>query len=64
MTNYAWSAKDRSGRTVIREIQADTAEASKAILLAQGYSELVLKEDDVREEDELLAECRQLVGEP
>jgi tetratricopeptide (TPR) repeat protein len=44
---YTWSAKDRSGQTVIREIQADTSQQAKDILVAEGYSDLELKEDEV-----------------
>jgi tetratricopeptide (TPR) repeat protein len=44
---YTWSAKDRSGQTVIQEIQADSSEQSKAILVAAGYTDLELKEDEV-----------------
>lgn len=44
---YTWSAKDKSGQTVIREIQAETGEQSKAILVAEGYTDMELKEDEV-----------------
>ena len=47
MTNYVWSATDKSGKKVIREIEAATAEDAKFVLLAQGYSNLELKEDEV-----------------
>ena len=47
MTNYVWSAKDKSGQKVIREIEAATANDAKYVLLAQGYSDLELKLDDV-----------------
>jgi tetratricopeptide (TPR) repeat protein len=47
MANYVWTARDRSGQNVVKEIQADTAEEAQSILLAEGYSALVLKEDDV-----------------
>jgi len=47
MTNYVWSATDKSGKKVIREIEAATAEDAKYVLLSQGYSNLELKEDDV-----------------
>jgi tetratricopeptide (TPR) repeat protein len=44
---YTWSGRDRSGQPVIREIQADTSEQSKAILAAEGYTDLELREDEV-----------------
>jgi tetratricopeptide (TPR) repeat protein len=47
MTNYVWSATDKSGQKVIREIEAATANDAKYVLLAQGYSDLELKLDDV-----------------
>jgi tetratricopeptide (TPR) repeat protein len=47
MTNYVWSATDKSGEKVIKEIEAATAEDAKFVLLAQGYSGLELKEDEV-----------------
>ncbi len=47
MTNYVWSVKDRSGNKIVKEVIAGTAEDAKAILLATGYTELELKEDEV-----------------
>ena len=47
MPNYVWSAKNQSGQKVTREITAKTAEEAKAVLLADGCTELELKEDDV-----------------
>jgi tetratricopeptide (TPR) repeat protein len=47
MTNYVWSATDKSGNRVIKEIEAATAEDAKYVLLAQGYSNLELKTDEV-----------------
>ena len=47
MTNYVRSATDKSGKKVIREIEAASAEDAKFVLLAQGYSNLELKEDEV-----------------
>jgi tetratricopeptide (TPR) repeat protein len=44
---YTWSGRDKSGQPVIREIQADTSEQSKAILVAEGYTELELREDEI-----------------
>jgi tetratricopeptide (TPR) repeat protein len=47
MPNYTWVAKDRFGQKVIKEVEAKTAQEAETILLADGYSELDLKEDDV-----------------
>jgi len=47
MPNFAWSVTDLSGKTVIREIDAATSDESRKILQAQGYTNLVLKEDEV-----------------
>jgi tetratricopeptide (TPR) repeat protein len=47
MTNYVWSATDKSGFKVIKEVEAATAEDSKFVLLSQGYSNLELKQDEV-----------------
>jgi hypothetical protein len=44
---YAWSAQDKSGKTVIVEISAHTVQEAKAALLAEGYSDLVLKEEEI-----------------
>jgi tetratricopeptide (TPR) repeat protein len=47
MPVYVWQAKDSSGKTVLKEISADTAKESQDILLADGYTDLALKEEDV-----------------
>lgn len=47
MPTYAWTAKDKSGASVFREIEAATVGESRDALLAQGYTELRLREDDV-----------------
>jgi tetratricopeptide (TPR) repeat protein len=47
MPTYTWTAKDSSGKTVVREITANTADDAKANLLAQGLSDPILEEDDV-----------------
>lgn len=47
MPNYTWSVRDKSGKLVIQEIEAANADDAKYILLARGYAELELKEDDV-----------------
>jgi tetratricopeptide (TPR) repeat protein len=47
MTNYVWTAKDKFGITVVKEVTANSAKDAENILLAEGYTELVLKEDEV-----------------
>jgi tetratricopeptide (TPR) repeat protein len=47
MINYVWTAKDPSGKKVVKEIPAATVEDAKFFLERQGYTDLVLKEDDV-----------------
>lgn len=47
MTNYIWKAKNRSGKPVVREVTANTAAEARSILVADGYSELELFQDDV-----------------
>ena len=47
MAKYVWTAKDGTGQTVVKEILAATTEEARSNLLAQGYSDLVLKEDEI-----------------
>jgi tetratricopeptide (TPR) repeat protein len=47
MPVYVWQAKDSSGKTVLKEITANTPKESQDILLADGYTDLALKEEDV-----------------
>jgi tetratricopeptide (TPR) repeat protein len=47
MATYVWTAKDQSGQTVVKEVAANTANDAQNILLSEGYTDLVLKEDDV-----------------
>jgi tetratricopeptide (TPR) repeat protein len=47
MATYTWTAKDRNGKTVVKEITHDSVESSKAALEAEGYTDLKLMEDDV-----------------
>jgi tetratricopeptide (TPR) repeat protein len=49
MPNYVWKAKDRFGESVIREIKANSGAEAKALLEAEGCTELLLMEDDVAE---------------
>lgn len=47
MSKYFWTAKDKSGQKVVREVEAETAEESRAILVEAGYTELVLEGDEI-----------------
>ena len=47
MPKYTWTAKNKFGQTIIKEVTASTANEAQAVLLADGFSELELKEDDV-----------------
>ncbi len=47
MPNFVWIAKDKSGKTVLREIFADTAEQSRDQLISEGCTELELRGDEV-----------------
>ena len=49
MPNFVWTAKDKFGKSAIREITADTAEQAKAQLLGEGCTELELKENEIFE---------------
>ena len=44
---YTWSARDKSGQRVVREVEARSAAEAQETLLADGYSELELKEDEL-----------------
>src|SRR5262249_6037549 len=47
MANYVWTAKDKSGKTVVRQIPAATVEESKAMLLAEGCTDVTLVGDEI-----------------
>src|SRR5882724_7213105 len=47
MPVYVWQVKDSSGKTVLKEITAATAKESQDILLADGYTDLALKEEEI-----------------
>ena len=47
MANFVWTVKNTWGERVVREIKAATVEESKAVLLSEGCTDLVLKEDDI-----------------
>lgn len=44
---YTWSATDQSGKKVIKEVEAKSASEAHSHLLAAGYSNLELKEDEI-----------------
>ena len=47
MPNFLWTAKDKFGKSIVREIAAETIEESKAILLAEGCTNLESKSDEI-----------------
>lgn len=47
MPKYTWTGKNKSGQTAIREMTANTASEAQAILLAEGFSDLKLMEDEI-----------------
>src|SRR6266850_6723474 len=57
MPTYAWTAKDKCGAPVFREIEAATVQESRDALLAEGCTDLALQEEDV------LAEVNRAMGD-
>lgn len=49
MTKYVWKARDERGNAVVKETVAASAAAAEAVLLAEGYTELALMENEVVE---------------
>jgi tetratricopeptide (TPR) repeat protein len=47
MANYVWTIKDATGQTIVKEVEAGSAREAQSMLLAQGYTDLELKEDEV-----------------
>jgi hypothetical protein len=47
MPNFIWTAKDRQGKPIVMELSAETIEESRAMLLAEGYTDLELKSDEI-----------------
>jgi len=47
MPNFIWTAKDKQGKPIVKEVSAETIEESKAMLLAEGYTDLELKSDEI-----------------
>jgi len=47
MPDYVWTAKDKLGKPVVKEITANTANEAMAMLLADGYSDLKLREEEI-----------------
>lgn len=47
MPIYVWTAQDRSGVKIVREVRADNIESSKKILVDEGCINLALHEDDI-----------------
>ena len=47
MPTYVWKGKDRHHLPMVREINANTIEESKAILQGDGCTNLALMSDDI-----------------
>lgn len=47
MHTFVWKAKDADGREVVQQVRAETGEESRRVLLEDGYTDLVLKEDEI-----------------
>jgi len=47
MPNFIWTAKDKFGKPAVKELTAETIAESKAMLLAEGYTDLELKNDEI-----------------
>ena len=47
MSRYVWTGRDQWGQSVVREIEAPSAKESQALLLAEGLTDLALKEEEV-----------------
>src|SRR6266403_1684690 len=63
MPNFVWTVKGQSGKPVVREVAAATVEESKAILLAEGCTDLVLKSDEIIDATKAGFEKMQFLGE-
>jgi tetratricopeptide (TPR) repeat protein len=49
MPNFVWTAKNKFGNSVVREISADSSEQAKTQLLAEGCTEIELKENEIND---------------
>lgn len=47
MTTFIWKAQDQSGATIIREVESDSVEESKSILISEGLTNLKLFQEEV-----------------
>jgi type II secretory pathway component PulF len=47
MANYTWTAKDQTGKAVVREVRAATVQEANALLIAEGCTDLKLIEDEI-----------------
>jgi hypothetical protein len=47
MTNFVWSAKTREGKSVHQDAPAETLAQSKEWMMAEGFTDLVLVEDEI-----------------
>src|SRR6266403_783005 len=63
MPNFVWTVKGQSGKPVVREVAAATVEESKAILLAEGCTDLELKTDEIIDATQAGFEKMECMGE-
>lgn len=47
MSKYTWTGKNRFGQTVVKEVVANTSGEAQAILLADGFYDVKLAEDEI-----------------
>jgi hypothetical protein len=47
MTKFVWSAKSRNGKTIEQEAPAETLAQSKEWMISEGFTDLVLLEDEI-----------------
>ena len=47
MPKYTWTGKNKFGQTVVTEVTANTSTEAQTILLAEGFSDLKLMEDEI-----------------
>jgi hypothetical protein len=47
MSKYVWTGRNQWGQSVVRELEAPSAKESQAQLLAEGFTNLALREEEV-----------------
>jgi len=65
MPVFVWTAKDKSGHTAVREMHAETAAEARQMLVAEGYTDLMLREDEIAAATrEGMPESTEFLGQP